>query len=162
MKRIVSWIIRVPSRDGGTGRRAGLKIRCPRGCGGSSPPPGTKHASEAVRQRLETQAEARVSGLFHSVGVTGGIFRGESHFCWGILPGFNREYRREQVQRLKYRFAGKRKTADAGRPPGACGHVDHRKSLAQAVHTEQGLLRKTILDAPAGCAMVADRSHAGR
>src|SRR5436305_14566538 len=30
-----------PSRDGGTGRRSGLKIRRPSGLGGSTPPPGT-------------------------------------------------------------------------------------------------------------------------
>jgi hypothetical protein len=30
------------SRDGGTGRRSGLKIRRPSGLGGSTPPPGTK------------------------------------------------------------------------------------------------------------------------
>src|SRR5207248_4841956 len=29
------------SRDGGTGRRSGLKIRRPSGHGGSTPPPGT-------------------------------------------------------------------------------------------------------------------------
>ena len=28
-------------RDGGTGRRSGLKIRRPSGLGGSTPPPGT-------------------------------------------------------------------------------------------------------------------------
>ncbi len=28
-------------RDGGTGRRAGFKIRFPKGSGGSIPPPGT-------------------------------------------------------------------------------------------------------------------------
>jgi len=31
-----------PSRDGGTGRRSGLKIRRSQGRGGSTPPPGTK------------------------------------------------------------------------------------------------------------------------
>ena len=31
-----------PCRDGGTGRRSGLKIRRPQGHGGSTPPPGTK------------------------------------------------------------------------------------------------------------------------
>ena len=31
------------SRDGGTGRRSGLKIRRPQGHGGSTPPPGTKN-----------------------------------------------------------------------------------------------------------------------
>src|SRR6185312_14436777 len=30
-----------PRRDGGTGRRSGLKIRRPSGLGGSTPPPGT-------------------------------------------------------------------------------------------------------------------------
>jgi hypothetical protein len=30
-----------PSRDGGIGRRSGLKIRRPQGHGGSTPPPGT-------------------------------------------------------------------------------------------------------------------------
>src|SRR5580658_10523129 len=30
-----------PGRDGGTGRRSGLKIRRPQGRGGSTPPPGT-------------------------------------------------------------------------------------------------------------------------
>src|SRR5690606_2081573 len=30
-----------PCRDGGTGRRARLKIWYPKGCGGSIPPPGT-------------------------------------------------------------------------------------------------------------------------
>ena len=33
--------IPTPSRDGGTGRRSGLKIRRPQGHGGSTPPPGT-------------------------------------------------------------------------------------------------------------------------
>ena len=33
------------SRDGGTGRRSGLKIRRPSGLGGSTPPPGTIHKS---------------------------------------------------------------------------------------------------------------------
>ena len=31
------------SRDGGTGRRSGLKIRRPSGLGGSTPPPGTSY-----------------------------------------------------------------------------------------------------------------------
>ncbi len=42
MKQVISWIIRrVPGRDGGIGRRAGLKIRCWKQCEGSSPSPGT-------------------------------------------------------------------------------------------------------------------------
>ena len=35
-----------PSRDGGIGRRTGLKIRRPQGHGGSTPPPGTSAAPE--------------------------------------------------------------------------------------------------------------------
>ena len=34
--------IPIPRRDGGTGRRSGLKIRRSQGRGGSTPPPGTK------------------------------------------------------------------------------------------------------------------------
>ena len=32
-------------RGDGTGRRAGLKIRCQKWCGGSSPPPGTTYTN---------------------------------------------------------------------------------------------------------------------
>src|SRR6266705_473512 len=35
-------------RDGGTGRRSGLKIRRPSGLGGSTPPPGTKPKPLAI------------------------------------------------------------------------------------------------------------------
>ena len=37
--------IDIPGRDGGIGRRAGLKIRCPQGRMGSSPIPGTEFLS---------------------------------------------------------------------------------------------------------------------
>src|SRR3954447_19913875 len=43
---------RFTCRDGGTGRRSGLKIRRPSGLGGSTPPPGTmisKKLSESVK-----------------------------------------------------------------------------------------------------------------
>src|ERR1700751_288700 len=36
-------------RDGGTGRRSGLKIRRPSGLGGSTPPPGTNCKSRVGR-----------------------------------------------------------------------------------------------------------------
>src|SRR5258708_23571717 len=39
-------------RDGGAGRRSGLKIRRPSGLGGSTPPPGTNHLLRA--KDLET------------------------------------------------------------------------------------------------------------
>jgi hypothetical protein len=45
-----------PSRDGGTGRRSGLKIRRPSGLGGSTPPPGTTlnpKSAQLVTQRCK-------------------------------------------------------------------------------------------------------------
>jgi hypothetical protein len=41
-ERTVKSVTSKESRDGGTGRRSGLKIRRPSGLGGSTPPPGTK------------------------------------------------------------------------------------------------------------------------
>jgi len=35
--------------DGETGRRSGLKIRRPQGCGGSSPPPGTNKNQQFIK-----------------------------------------------------------------------------------------------------------------
>jgi hypothetical protein len=39
-------------RDGGTGRRSGLKIRRPSGLGGSTPPPGTTPKNHRIRGYL--------------------------------------------------------------------------------------------------------------
>jgi hypothetical protein len=39
-------------RDGGTGRRSGLKIRRPSGLGGSTPPPGTISKTHKIRGYL--------------------------------------------------------------------------------------------------------------
>src|SRR5271155_5735204 len=44
-KQVVKSGTSTKSRDGGTGRRSGLKIRRPSGLGGSTPPPGTKPKS---------------------------------------------------------------------------------------------------------------------
>jgi hypothetical protein len=41
-----------PGRDGGTGRRSGLKIRRPSGLGGSTPPPGTISRTHKIRSYL--------------------------------------------------------------------------------------------------------------
>src|SRR4030081_1777452 len=38
------------SRDGGTGRRSGLKIRRPSGLGGSTPPPGTNVFNQLIEE----------------------------------------------------------------------------------------------------------------
>jgi hypothetical protein len=55
----------LPRRDGGTGRRSGLKIRRPSGLGGSTPPPGTKltvsnfnSVAVSVQPRKEIAGEA--------------------------------------------------------------------------------------------------------
>jgi hypothetical protein len=41
-------------RDGGTGRRSGLKIRRPSGLGGSTPPPGTISKTHRIRGYLDS------------------------------------------------------------------------------------------------------------
>jgi hypothetical protein len=52
------------SRDGGTGRRSGLKIRRPSGLGGSTPPPGTKfQSSEICHVQMRREAEDRATCL---------------------------------------------------------------------------------------------------
>src|SRR5580704_15315612 len=42
-------------RDGGTGRRSGLKIRRPSGLGGSTPPPGTTESKEVSSFSLKNR-----------------------------------------------------------------------------------------------------------
>ena len=44
------------SRDGGIGRRAGLKIQYLRGCGGSIPPPGTRQFLKNLSTNQESCA----------------------------------------------------------------------------------------------------------
>jgi hypothetical protein len=48
------------SRDGGTGRRSGLKIRRPSGLGGSTPPPGTMVLNELCKFLLIADAPSEV------------------------------------------------------------------------------------------------------
>src|ERR1700733_14335204 len=59
------------SRDGGTGRRSGLKIRRPSGLGGSTPPPGT------TVQPIHTWLVNRRTGP-QGRGVQISVFEGDS------------------------------------------------------------------------------------
>ena len=62
-----------PSRDGGTGRRSGLKIRRPSGLGGSTPPPGTTAINLSIasqnavylREIRQTGEIAKFFKLYH-------------------------------------------------------------------------------------------------
>src|SRR5258706_7560213 len=58
-------------RDGGIGRRSGLKIRRWQHCGGSSPPPGTKAASNQVQtnpsKSRRTQQLPVIAGFFVAI-----------------------------------------------------------------------------------------------
>jgi ribosomal protein S27AE len=61
-----------PSRDGGTGRRSGLKIRRPSGLGGSTPPPGTNLTflvSDGILVRQEAARERYSPCIRHGIGA---------------------------------------------------------------------------------------------
>src|SRR5450755_2936080 len=60
----------VLSRDGGTGRRSGLKIRRPSGLGGSTPPPGT---TPSIRDRFCSRSV--MAFLDGASGCTGSLLR---------------------------------------------------------------------------------------
>src|SRR6185437_15709072 len=64
MNRPRVYIIETLSRDGGTGRRSGLKIRRGQPRGGSTPPPGTK-----ILKSLYAKWPLRARGHFMLVAV---------------------------------------------------------------------------------------------
>ncbi len=52
VRPLLRWAMRTLCRDGGTGRRSGLKIRRGQPRGGSTPPPGTKRINGLENQRI--------------------------------------------------------------------------------------------------------------
>ena len=61
-RRLSSLKMNYPSRDGGTGRRSGLKIRRASARGGSTPPPGTIDSKRFISKMVSRNREAIFAG----------------------------------------------------------------------------------------------------